>query len=84
MKLEKFIDNLLSAGFIQNSNEKVSNWYENYINCKSVFVGIMAHEIDCLGHIPIEINIVEDGADEEIEKYYMTTSGAWNAIKKLF
>lgn len=84
MKLEKFIDNLLSAGFIQNSNEKVSNWYENYINGKSVFVGIMAHEIDYLGHIPIEINIVEDSADEEIEKDYMTTSGAWNAIKKLF
>ena len=44
----------------------------------------MAHEIDYLGHIPITVIAVEDGSDEETEKYYMTTRGAWAAIKRLF
>lgn len=86
MKLEKFIDNLLSVGFIQNEKPMATNWYSNYVNNKSVFVGIMNNEIDYLGHIVIELNIVDDNSDEyeEIEKSYLTTKGAWNAIKKLF
>lgn len=83
MKLATFIKKLLSVGFIQNSNTGASNWYEYYDNGRSVFVGIMAHEIDYLGHIPINVNYLDENADEEIEKDYMTTSGAWKAINKL-
>lgn len=83
MKLEKFIDNLLSIGFIQNSNEACSNWYENHIKGTSIMVGIMAHEIDYLGHIPITVNCLHDDDDKETEKDYMTTTGAWNAIIKI-
>lgn len=79
MKLNTFIDKLLSVGFIQNSG--ASNWYEYYSNSGSVFVGIMEHEIDSLGHILIHVNYLDD-ASEEIEKDYLTTAGAWNAIKK--
>lgn len=83
MKLDKFIDKLISVGFIQNGNG-ADNWYENYINGKSVFVGIMGHEVDHIGHIPIEINIFEEGFDEiETTKDYMTLEGAWNAIKRM-
>lgn len=83
MKLDKFIDKLYSIGFMQNENG-AENWYENYINGKGVFVGVMGYEVDHLGHIPIEINIFEDDADEvETTKYFMTLDGAWNAIKRL-
>lgn len=81
MKLEKFIDKLYSLGFIQM---QASNWYENNVNDTSIMVGIMANEIDCLGHIPIEVNTFNNETEEENEKDYMTTKGAWNAIKKLF
>ena len=81
-KLETFINKLLSVGFIQSSTG-ASNWYEYYGNGRSVFVGIMAHEIDCLGHIPIEVNYLDDDADEEVEKDYLTIAGAWKAINKL-
>lgn len=84
MKLEKFIEKLYSVGFIQNE-KGAENWYENYINGKGVFIGIMGYDVDHLGHIPIEINIFDDGTDEvEITKYYMTLEGAWSAIKRLF
>ena len=83
MKLEKFVDNLLSVGFIQNETG-AENWYENYINGKSVFVGILGDNVDHFKHIPITINILDDSTEEETEKDYMTTAGAWNAIKRLF
>lgn len=82
MKLNTFINKLLSVGFIQNSNTGASNWFEYYDNDRSVFVGIMAHD-DYLGHIPIHVNYIDDNADEEIEKDYLTIAGAWKAIKKL-
>ena len=82
MKLETFINKLLSLGFIQNSNSGASNWYENFVNGVSVFVGIMASEVDYLNHI--SINVVHGNDDYEYEKNYMTTSGAWKAIEKLF
>ena len=80
MKLETFIDKLLSVGFIQTDTQ---NWYENYTNGTSIFVGIMASEIDYLGHLLIEVNYYHDNDEEETEKEYMTTSGAWKAIQKL-
>lgn len=80
-KLETFINKLLSVGFIQNTG--ASNWYEYYSNGRSVFVGIMAHYVDYLGHIPIHVNYLDDNADEEIEKDYLTIAGAWKAINKL-
>lgn len=83
MKLETFIDKLHSVGFIQGQSEGISNWYSHHISGTSIFVGIMAYEIDYLGHIPIDVNYVKDGDDEEIEKTYMTTVGAWKAINKL-
>lgn len=83
MKLDKFIDNLLSAGFVQNTNDAPSNWFENYTNGMSIFVGIMAHEVDYLGHIPIEVVYSHEDDEEETEKEYMTTDGAWRAINKL-
>lgn len=83
MKLDTFINKLLSVGFIQNSNSGASNWYENYVNGVSVFVGIMEREIDCLGHILIHVNYIHDNDEEETEKDYMTTTGAWRAITKL-
>lgn len=83
MKLETFINKLHSVGFIQGQSEGISNWYSNHINGTSIFVGIMAHEIDYLGHIPINVDYFEEGDDEETEKDYMTTDGAWKAINKL-
>ena len=82
MKLISFIENLEAIGFAQRSTP--ANWYENHTNGAHVLVGIMAHEIDYLGHIPITVIAVEDGSDEETEKDYMTTRGAWAAIKRLF
>lgn len=83
MKLETFINKLLSVGFVQNSNEAVSNWYETYENGMSIFVGIMEKEIDCLGHILIHVNYCRDEDDEETEKDYMTPDGAWKSINNL-
>lgn len=83
MKLDTFIDKLLSVGFIQNTNDAPQNWFENYINGTSIFVGIMNSEIDYLGHIIIEVNYCHDNDEEETEKEYMTTDGAWRAINKL-
>ncbi len=83
MKLDTFIDKLLSAGFIKNTNDAPSNWFENSINGMSIFVGIMEHEIDPLGHILIEVNYYHEDDEEETEKDYMTTAGAWRAINKL-
>lgn len=80
---EKFTANLLLAGFVQNSNEGASNWFETYENGISIFVGIMASDVDSLGHLPITVNYISDDNEEEIEKEYMTINGAWNAIKKL-
>lgn len=82
MKLETFIDKLLSIGFMQTDCD---NWYTNYINGKSVCVGIMASEVDCLGHLPIEIVYIDENVDDEleIEKDYLTTTGAWKAIQRL-
>lgn len=80
MRLETFINKLHSVGFIQTDTQ---NWYENYINGTSIFVGIMESEIDCLGHILIEVNYCHDNDEEETEKEYMTTDGAWRAINKL-
>lgn len=82
MKLETFIDKLLSVGFIQNE-KGATNWYENYANDTSIYVGIIASEIDCLGHIPIEVIYMKGDDGVEVEKEYLTTTGAWNAIKKL-
>lgn len=83
MKLETFINKLLSVGFVRNANDGASNWYENHINGASIFVGIMANEIDSLGHIPIEVIYFNDNDDEEVEKEYMTTAGAWKTINNL-
>lgn len=82
MKLETFINKLQSVGFIQNS-KGASNWYEFYLNGMSIFVGIMASEIDYLGHIPINVNHIHDNDEEETEKDYMTTAGAWRAIENI-
>lgn len=73
MKLETFIDKLLSVGFIQNE-KGATNWYENYANGASVFVGIMGEEI---------ITVFKEVEEIEFEKDYLTYSGAWSAIKKL-
>lgn len=81
MKLEKFIDRLLNIGFVRNSNDKAENWYEFHLNGTSVFVGIMAEEVDYLGHCPIEVQYYDD--ETEVEKDYLTTTGAWRAIHKL-
>lgn len=82
MKLDTFINKLLSLGFVQNANG-ASNWYETYENGMSIFVGVMNTEIDPLGHCIIEVNTYNDSTDEEVEKDYLTTNGAWQAIKKL-
>lgn len=74
MKQETFINKLLSVGFVQNSNDGASNWYENYSNGASVFVGIMGEEI---------ITVFKEVEEIEFEKDYLTYSGAWNAIKKI-
>lgn len=73
MKLETFVDKLLSIGFIQNE-KGATNWYGNYANGASVFVGIMGEEI---------ITVFKEVEEIEFEKDYLTYSGAWNAIKKL-
>lgn len=83
MKLDTFTNKLLSIGFFQNTNERPTNWFETYTNGMSIFVGVMAHEIDHLGHLPVNVLYCRDTDEEETEKEYMTLEGAWRAINKI-
>lgn len=82
MTPQKLAEKLTDHGFLPNT--EAGRWYETYENGKSVFVGILRNENDCLGHCTVEIDIFnEQDEDYESEKTYISCQSAWNAIKRI-